>query len=102
MNHPHISTDKIAFWKYDSPPFVLSGKLKEIHNDGSITVEGYTDCCFTKEAVLAILPIKEAKILESEIKASHHMYTRIHKESEQILLNIRQKLIEHPNNERKV
>lgn len=31
-----------AFWKYDIPPFLLGGEVKEIQEDGCVSVVGYT------------------------------------------------------------
>ena len=56
---------KIAFWKYDIFPYVLSGEIEKELEDGLVRVVGYTGMVFQP---FLILPAKSGKELQKKLQ----------------------------------
>ncbi len=66
-----------AFWKYDSPPYMLGGEVLKIREDGGVFVKGYDrymSSCFKKEAIMAIVPYETGVKLHKKLKKAEARY----------------------------
>lgn len=60
-----------AFWKYDCPPFVLGGKVKEVLDDGCVTITSYYPRVFEP---IAIVPLEKGLELQKRIDDIEYKY----------------------------
>lgn len=65
-----------AFWRYDTFPYMLGAPVKEVLEDGWVTVEGYTGMKFRP---IKLLPLKQgekqwAKV--SDLRSAHQETVR--------------------------
>lgn len=69
-----------AFWKYDSPPYLLGGEVIKIREeDGGVFVKGYDkhmSSYFAKEAIVTIVPYKEGIKLHKKLKKAEKRYNQ--------------------------
>lgn len=93
-----------AFWKYDQPPYILSGEILKFHPSGGVYVKGYDQnmtSYFTKESIIAILPETEAHAWENIISATMKSYAEMISAARQQFTNLRICLETHPKNQTK-
>lgn len=86
-----------AFWKYDTPPYVLCGELLSVRDDGGIYVKGYDQnmtSYFAKDAVIAIVPYKKGLKLKKKVEKAKKKYDRKLKDIKSELLSVRDIIIE--------
>lgn len=73
-----------AFWRYDCPPFVLGGKVKEIKDNGDVIINAYYPRVFTP---IAILPLEKGLMLQEKINNIDAKYKAIIQNAKQELNN---------------
>lgn len=62
-----------AFWKYDIPPFLLGGEVKEIQEDGCVSVVGYT----SRFKPVLIVPIEKGIKLQKKLDKANAKYKKV-------------------------
>ena len=61
-----------AFWKYDIPPFLLGGEVKEIQEDGCVSVVGYT----SRFKPVLIVPLEKGIKLQKKLNKANAKYKK--------------------------
>ena len=77
-----------AFWKYDIPPFLLGGEVKEIQEDGCVSVVGYT----SKFKPVLIVPIEKGIKLQKKLNKANAKYKKIVATAKEDLLAVVKKI----------
>lgn len=93
-----------AFWKYDLPPYILSGEILKFHESGGVFVKGYDQnmtAYFKKDTIIAILPKEEAERWEAIISEFEKCYEQAIQNAKQPLKTIKECLAAHPQNQNK-
>lgn len=66
-----IMAEMYAFWKYDVPPYLLGGKIADIMENGTVSIEGYAGYKFKP---VAIVPLEEGLKLQMKLDAAEIKY----------------------------
>ena len=77
-----------AFWKYDIPPFLLGGEVKEIQEDGCVSVVGYT----SRFKPVLIVPIEKGIKLQKKLNKANAKYKKIVATAKEDLLAVVKKI----------
>lgn len=67
----------IAFWRYDSVPYVLYGEVLKVREDGGVFIKGFDKnmtSYFTKEAVICIVPYNKGIKLGKKLDKAEKKY----------------------------
>lgn len=71
--------DKLyAFWKYDTPPYLLGGEVESIDEDGFVTVKGYKSSRFRP---VKIVSLEKGIKLQKKLHKAEMKYRRIVKDA---------------------
>lgn len=85
-----------AFWKYDSPPYVLGGEVLQIRKDGGVFVKGYDryiSSYFKKGAIMAIMPYEEGVKLHEKLNNAERKYNLRIQKAEKDLRFVRDMIV---------
>lgn len=77
-----------AFWKYDIPPFLLGGEVKEIQEDGCVSVVGYT----SRFKPVLIVPIEKGIKLQKKLDKANAKYKKVVATAKEDLLAVVKKI----------
>lgn len=77
-----------AFWKYDIPPFLLGGEVKEIQEDGWVSVVGYT----SRFKPVLIVPIEKGIKLQKKLDKANAKYKKVVANAKEDLLALVKKI----------
>lgn len=78
--------DKLyAFWKYDTPPYLLGGEVESIDEDGIVTVKGYSSSRFRP---VKIVSLEKGIKLQKKLNKAEEKYRRIVKDANDELRSV--------------
>lgn len=75
-----------AFWKYDRPPYVLGGEVKELDKEGCVTTVNFGPRMRFRP--LKIVPLEKGIKLQKKIDKAYAKYKRIVNEAETALKTV--------------
>ena len=74
-----------AFWKYDTPPYLLGGEVEGIKEDGYVTIVGRTGYEFKP---VLIVPLEKGIKLQKKINKANAKYRKTVDTAKRELLDV--------------
>lgn len=74
-----------AFWKYDTPPYLLGGEVIEVREDGYVTIEGHAGYKFKP---VSIVPIEKGIKLQKKLNKAETKYKKAVNAAREELLTV--------------